>query len=90
MPWLSPVVGLCRTGAALQAVCVDVDVEGFGVAVHWDVGGGVWCGGRVEDLPTDPVNTNHWGPVLSCGVVAVGGAGDGDPVRGAGGADHTA
>ena len=69
---------------------MDVDVEGFGVAVHWDVGGGVWCGGRVEDLPTDPVHTDHGGAGLGGGVVGVGGAGDGDPVRGAGGADHTA
>ena len=69
---------------------MDVDVEGFGVAVHWDVGGGVWCGGRVEDLPTDPVHTDHGGAGLGGGVVGVGGAGDGDPVRGAGGAHHTA
>ena len=62
---------------------MDVDVERFGVTVDRDVGRGGSGLDGVEDLPTDPVNTNHRGPVLSGGVVAVGGAGDGEPVRGA-------
>ena len=68
---------------------MNVDVEGFGVAVDGDVGRGVGSGGGVEDLPTYPVHTDHGGAGLGGGVVGVGGAGDGDPVRGAGGAHHT-
>ena len=81
--WLWPVQRLRRTGAPLRTVGVDVDVERFGVTVDRDVGRGGPSLDWVEDLATDPVNTNHRGPVLSCGIVAVGGAGDGQPVRGA-------
>ena len=69
---------------------MNVDVERFGVAVDGYVGRGVWSGGRVEDLPTYSVHTDHGGAGLGGGVVGVGGAGDGDPVSGAGGAHHTA
>ena len=58
-------------------------MERFGVTVDRNVGRGGSGLDGVEDLPTDPVNTNHRGPVLGGGVVAVGGAGDGQPVRGA-------
>ena len=62
---------------------MDVDVERFAVAVHWHVGRIGSSLDGVEDLATDPVNTDDWGPVLSERVVGVGGAGDGEPVRGA-------
>ena len=58
-------------------------MEGFAVAVDRDVrrvGSGL---DGVEDLATDPVHTDHRSPVLGCGVVGVGGAGDGQPVVGA-------
>ena len=58
-------------------------MERFGVAVDRHIGRGGPRLDGVEDLATDPVNTNHRGPVLSCGIVAVGGAGDGEPVSGA-------
>ena len=48
-------------------------------------------GDRVEDHAADPVDAGGWGAVLRGGVVGVGGAGDGDPVGGAGhGAHHGA
>ena len=64
-------------------------MEGLGVAVDWHVGRGGSGLDGVEDLATDPVNTNHRGPVLRGGVVAVGGAGDGEPVSGALGPHQT-
>ena len=58
-------------------------MERFAVAVDGDVGRvGSGLDG-VEDLATDPVHTDHRSPVLSGGIVGVGGAGDGQPVVGA-------
>ena len=50
----APVESLGGAGAALHAVCVHVDVEWLGVAVHWHIArSGVICRHRVEDLATD-------------------------------------
>ena len=85
----SSVAWLCRTWAALQAVCMNIDVERFWVAVDGDTWWGVWSCCWVEHLSTNSVHTDHRSARLSGGVVGVGGTGDGDPVSGTRGANNT-
>ena len=61
-------------------------MERFTVAVDRHIGRGGPRLDAVEDLATNSVNTDYRGSILSEGIVGVGGAGDGEPVRSALGA----